>query len=261
MAEETQVQPNQPEVTQQTNVENTGDTQVAAPTTQSLPEDSKERTKQRFDELTKQLTEERQSKRALEEALKTFQSQRTQKEETPESFIDPETGLLNEQALKNYQQRAIEAEKRANEAKALVDKFTEEQKKLEITRREEAEAKEAYDAHPDLNPTSKEFNKELHDFTTAIILKERYMNGNDLTFKQAADKAKEAIAKIVGDAKGEGAEEAIKQLDAKEQASLSVTGASNKRTDNLDELRIRSRMTGEQGVEAMMQRMKRLKQS
>lgn len=268
MAEEiTTEQPLQPEGTdqsqQQTNNENNGDTQTATlPVKEDgLPEDSKERTKQRFDELTKQLTEERQSKKALEDAFKVLKTQAKvqgkPEEEAPESVLD-ENGYLNEAALTNYQRRAIEAEKRATEAKEQVERFTQEQKQKEATRQEEVEAKEAYTAHPDLNPGDKAFNKELHDFTTAIILQERYMNGKNLTFKEAGDRAKASIAKIVGEAKAEGAQEAMGQLDAKETAALETTGSPNRRQltqQSLEELQQRSR-AGDK--DAMVERMRRL---
>lgn len=276
MTEQSQVQPNQVQPNQtpepateqsQTTNKNGGVTQVAAPTTEQdgLPSDASERTKQRFAELTKQLSEEKQRAKSLEDAYKTLsqpaQSRAQDKTETvatEESFIDPVTGFLNEAALANSQKRAIEAEKNASEAKATIERFMQDQKKSALEAAQKAEATEAYTAHPDLNPDDKAFNKELHDFTTAIILQERYMNGNELTFKQAGDRAKAAINKIVVDAKGEGAQEALSQLDAKENAALETTGSPSRRQtaqDNLETLRQQSRH-GQ--PDAIVERMKKI---
>lgn len=278
MEENTQVQQNQSEGTdqsqQQTNQENTGDTTVAAPTTNEdgLPSEASERTKQRFESLTasnntlaKELAEEKRRAKALEDAYKTLshgKTSETQKQEQAPIY-DEETGLFNEEVLNNYQARTEVAERNAQEAKQIAEGLRSDYQTRERERTEKIEAEEAYNAHPDLKPGSKEFNKELHDFTTAIILQERYLNGNELTFKEAGDRAKASISKIVGNAREEGARETQAQLEAKDFASVETTGSPNKAQQaetNLETLRRLSRTGSPKGEAAMLERISRFRQ-
>lgn len=244
-----QVAPEQPAVQ---NDENQGDINAATPPANGLPEEVSERTKSRFEELTKQLADERRSREALEQAYRTLQTPKEQPKAEPENQIDAlyddETGLLNEQALTSLQQRTFEAEKAAQEAKAVMDKFLQDKQSQETQEFERKAAEEAYTSHPELNPTSETFNKDLSDITSSLILQSMLhpekFDGKELTFKQAGDKAKAMVAKIAGNAKAEGANEALEQLSQKELASLETTGSPTRRQDvinNQEELRKRSR--------------------
>ncbi len=219
-----------------------------------LPDEASERTKSRFDELTRQLSEERQSRKALEDAFKTLKPKEVQQEETLKPIYDPDTGLLNEEVLTDYQRRTIEAEKRATQAEQAVQQYTEKQKQEYQEKEQEREALEAYEAHPDLNPTDKAFDQNLSSVTSSIMLRSMLhpeeFGDKQLSFKQAGDKAKELVGKIAAGAKAQGAQEAIEQLSPKEQAALEATGSSNRRSDNsnLEDLKRRTRRGDESAI-------------
>ena len=222
-----------------------------------LPNEASERTKARFEELTSQLAEERRSREALEKAFNTLKPKEAKAEIQP--IYDPDTGLLNEQALTNVQLRAQEAEKTALEAKTELQQLREER----IKQTQEREDLEAYQAHPELDPKNEQFNKDLRDMTASLMLQSmvhpEQFEGKQLTHKQAADKAKELVAKISGNVKEEAAKEAIEQLSPKEQAALEATG-SRQRTGlkDMDSLQRRTRKGDES---AIMERLQRIKPS
>jgi hypothetical protein len=241
--------------------------QVATPTTEQqttepskevagneLPNEASERTKARFDELTNQLREERQRREALEGAFKTLKPEAKTEQDQP--IYDPDTGLLNEQALTNVQLRAQEAEKTAQEAKTELQQLKEER----IKQSQEIEDMEAYQAHPELNPKDEKFNKDLRDMTASLMLQSmvhpEQFGDKQLTHKEAGDRAKELVAKISGNVKEEAAKEAIEQLSPKEQAALEATG-SNKRSDvaDISNLRYRTRKGDEDAIVARLKRM------
>lgn len=205
-----------------------------------LPDEASDRTKERFETLTRELREERQRREALEGAFKTLKPE--VKPEAQQPIYDPDTGFLNEQALTNVQLRAQEAEKQALETRKQLDELLEGQKK----QAQEREDMEAFQAHPELDPKSKTFNKELRDVTASLMLQsmvhpEEFGN-KQLTHKEAGDKAKDLIAKLSGNVKEEAAKEAIEQLSPKEQAALEATG-STRRSDvtDISALRYRTR--------------------
>lgn len=247
--------------------DNTGDTAAAPTATDSgLPDDAKERTKERFDELTKQLAEEKKARKSLEDAYKTLRTTPKEPEVTQltKSIVDEETGYIDGETLKAYQARTEAAEKNALEAKKLAEQLQGDAQKAEAKRKEDLEAEEAYKVHPDLRPGSENFNEALHEMSTAILLRERFMNGKDLTFKDAADQAKKAIMKVIEKAKAEGATETEQQLDAKDRASVDTTGSPSRARQaqsDLDELRVRSRSNTPSGVNALVTRISRFRQA
>jgi hypothetical protein len=257
MAEDTQdVQT--PENETQDSAPSTEEQQTTEETTSAneLPKEASDRTKERFDEKTSQLREERQRREALEGAFKTLKPEAKPEQDLP--IYDPDTGLLNEQALTNVQLRAQEAEKQAQATNQKLETILEEQKKQS----QEREDQEAYTAHPELNPKNeKTFNKDLRDMTASLLLQSMVhpeeFGGKQLTHKEAGDKAKDLVAKISGNVKEEAAKEAIEQLSPKEQAGLEATG-SRQRTGqtDMDSLQRRSR-TGD--PEAIMERLQRMK--
>lgn len=238
---------------------------VAAPTTEQkttesekvsgneLPNEASDRTKERFETLTRELKEERQRREALEGAFKTLKPEAKPVAEQP--IYDPDTGLLNEQALNNVQLRAQEAEKQALETRRQLDQILEGQKKQS----QEREDTEAYQSHPELDPKSDKFNKELRDVTASLMLQSMVhpedFGDKQLSHKEAGDKAKELIAKLSGNVKEEAAKEAIEQLSPKEQAALEATG-SNKRSDTTDlsTLKYRTRKGDEDAIIARFKR-------
>ncbi len=230
----------------------TGSEQVPS---NELPQEASERTKERFDILTKELKEERQSREALERAFQTLKPKETVTPETVAPIYDPETGLLNEQALSNVQLRAQEAEKQAQETKKQLDGYLEEQKKATQVREDE----EAFTAHPELNPKDKAFSKDLRDMTASLMLQSMIhpedFGNKQLTHKEAGDKAKALVAKLSGKVKEEAAQEAIEQLSPKEQAALDATGSHNQSSDeNIESLRRRTQRGDEDAIVARLRR-------
>jgi hypothetical protein len=223
-----------------------------------LPNEASDRTKERFETLTRELKEERQRREALEGAFNTLKP----KEVKPEQvlpIVDPDTGLLNEQALVTTQQRAIEAERQAQETKRQLDGLLEGQKK----QAQEREDQEAFTAHPELNPKNEKFNKDLRDITASLMLQSMVhpedFGNKQLSHKEAGDKAKELIAKISGNVKEEAAKEAIEQLSPKEQAALEATGSRQR--SNLTDLESLQRRTRKGDPEAIMERLARMQSS
>lgn len=223
-----------------------------------LPNEASERTKESFERLTSELAEERRRRQALEDAYSTLKPKQTVQPETTQPIYDPETGLLNEQALTTVQQRAEQAEREAHKTREELNKYLEERKQEAY----EKEDQEAYAAHPELNPKNKDvFNKELRDVTAAIKLQSMLhpedFGNRQLSHKEAGDKAKELIAKISGNVKQEAAQEAIEQLSPKEQAALEATG-SNARVHDSQTRESLKQATRKGDVNAIMQRLKNI---
>lgn len=216
--------------------------------------DATERTKSRFDTLTTELREERQRREVLEATVRDL-SKPKQQEQTIEPIYDPETGLPSEQGLSALQKQTIEASERAARAEQSVQGLLEEQK----VRAQEKEDEEAYVAHPELNPSGKEFNQNLRDVTASIMLRsmihpEEFGN-KQLSHKEAGDRAKDLVSKIAGNAKAEGAKEAIEQLTPKEQASLEAAGSNQRTNTDISDLRRRTQRGDDN---ALIERLKRV---
>jgi hypothetical protein len=193
------------------------------PTEEGLPSDVSERTRREFEKLRDDLRNER-AKRVETERMFGQPNQPTPPQFFPTQqpvtqVYDPNTGLLNEQALNDIQLKAQKAEERATKAEQAIANFQIEQ-----------QSREAYIAHPELDPKSKEFDEDLNKRTRAFALDsmihpEDY-SGKSLSFKEAADLAKSNLpAKKVEEVKKEAAKEAIEQLTPKEQASLQAVGS------------------------------------
>lgn len=222
-----------------------------APKEPELPENVKERTSERFNELTAKLREERQRRLYLENIYQQIQQQpQTPVQQAPQLY-DPNTGLLNEQALGELQRQVYDARNRAERAERQWQNWQLDQ-----------EERETYSVHPDLDPTTTKFNKTFHKQTRAILYDamthpEDY-GGRQLSFKEAADLAKAINPKIVEKAKEEGAKQAMENLTTKEQASLEATGNPSRRTEvatDLDTLKRRSRKGD---LSAIVERLKKI---
>ena len=252
---ETQAEP-MPSSDKQTTSESTDvgqATEGTVPTQEDgLPDTAKDRTKREFDKLQQQLTDERTRREYAEGVYNSLyqQQQATAKSETS-PIVDPDTGLIDEKALVNLQQRTVQAEQRAAEVEQSVKGYI-----------SSIEDKEAFAMHPELNPNSDTFDKQLH-VQTRRILTDSMVNpqdygGKQLTFKEAGNMAKGSSPKAVQTARKEGANEAVEKLTQKEQASLAASGSeANRRTanDNLEDLRNRTRH-GDDG--ALLDRIKGL---
>lgn len=257
MAEDTQVVETAENETQQPATttgeqKTTGSEQVP----NELPGEASDRTKERFETLTRELREERQRREALEGAFNTLKPKES-KTEAEQPIYDPDTGLLNEQALTNVQLRAQQAEKTAQEAKTELQSLKEERMKAT----QEREDQEAYVAHPELNPKNEKFNKDLRDMTASLMLQSmvhpEQFGDKQLSHKEAGDRAKDLVAKISGNVKEEAAKEAIEQLSPKEQAALEATGSTNR--GGLTDLESLQRRTRKGDPDAIAERLTRMK--
>ena len=208
---------------------------------QELPDEVKERTRLEFEKLKEnnqklfsELKEERGSRQRLEDIFKSITAQpqaQAPQVQQPVPVYDPTTGLLNEEALNNTQNTALDAQRKAEEAQAAALKQQQEfQKYLQ-----DLEAREAFTAYPELDPrglSGKPHDKELH-IETRKVLMDSMLNpddygGKQLSFKQGADLAKakltQKVEEIRKEAKQEGAAEAIESISPKEQAALEAGG-------------------------------------
>lgn len=205
------------------------------PVEEGLPTEAKDRTKREFEKLQRQLREERMARERLESR---FRSMQPKAPELPPVY-DPETGLLNEQALSQRDRLTQEALNRAARAEEAVQNYE-----------KDREERETFSAYPELDPNERfgkphdvEFHKEVRRIALDSMLNPQDYGDKQLSFKEAADLAKGRLTPQVEAAKQQGAKEAIEQLTPKEQASLEATGSSGRRTqvNNLDDLRRRSR--------------------
>ena len=93
-----------------------------------------------------------------------------------------------------------------------------------------------------------------------IRLPEEVLKKIDDNLKQAGDLLKTPSVTAVAEAKKEGAKEALEQLAPKEQASLDQVGSSNARTQTLENLEGLRRQSRRGNSDAIMERLKNLKQ-
>ena len=173
---------------------------------QTIPEPTpvvSDRTTEQFEKLkdsnkklfeANQLLQEELSRRAVSE--QTFAPiQQTPQLNVPapeiEQFVnvDPISGEKYVDEVK-LSAALAESNKKATRAEVAVQNYIKQQNILE----EERQTSEAYTAHPEINPSSKEFDANLSRFTSALLL-HSMMNpqeygGKTLTFKEAVDEAK-----------------------------------------------------------------------
>jgi len=213
-----------------------------------LPKGVSERTKQQFDKLKDQLREYRERLYG-EQTFKSMTPPPTQTgEEQP--LYDPKTGLVDVQALNNLQTKAKEADERAQRAETAVQSYI-----------ENVQTREAYQAYPELNPKNDKFDESLHRTTRAFLMDsmvypENY-GGGQLTYKEAADLARQQMGKT----SQETTKEETEQIAQKEQASLGAEGRPSQgvqretSSEEYESLRYRTRKGDE---DAMAQRMKNI---
>lgn len=193
------------------------------PQEDGLPESASDRTRHEFEKLREENRRERERREAAEAAFRTLQPNQVAQ---PEPIYDPDTGYVDPNALTALQRQAVEANERATKAEQTVNQF-----------RQEQEAREAYLAHPEANPDSKEYNPKLKNLAAGVILQSmlnpQEFGGKQFSLKEAYDylKADTTDTKAVEEARKEGAQEAIEQLTPKEQATLEAIGTSGRRSD------------------------------
>lgn len=206
-----------------------------------------ERTKAQFEKLKEQL-------RFYRERLFQQTGNRAYEGEAEvRPLYDPQTGLVDIQALQDLQRRAYEAERKATNLEQRL-----------VQDSQEAQVRELHQAYPELkNPTTKEakelFNEAERIWLHSQAYPERY-GGYALTQKQAADLAKQKMGNLSETTKQE-----AQRLEAKEQASLGASGRPTQGVQNrvaseeeLEKLRVGTRMGNEQ---AMIARMRAIRQA
>lgn len=173
-----------------------------------LSEGASERTKTQFDKLKDKLSFWKdKAKKAESKVVPPLPKPRPEPEKP---IYDPDTGLVNTEALNKLQQRAVGAEKKVQD---LEGKFG--------TYISDSQEREAYGKYPELNPQAKEHDKELHVQTRRIAMDsmaypETY-GGRPLTMREAADVARKSTAK-------ETPKEKEERTTVKEQATLEASG-------------------------------------
>lgn len=226
--------------------------QVEAEEELQLPEDASERTQEQFEKLktqNKRLKEELEKKKQTESVFESMRPKPqpalepmgVQQQSLPE-YIDPDTGYID---VPKFNQALSQTRAEAQQARQQVRQYIEDQQE-----------REAYTAHPELNPQGESFNEKLYRDTKAHLLSSmiypKEYGGKSLTLREAADLAKGEAGEAIAEAEKRGAKEAVEGLSPKEQASLEATGRSDRRTQasaTLDELRIRTRY-GDRGAVA-----------
>jgi len=220
---------------------NVGDTEL------ELPSDAKERTQEQFEKLKTQLAEERAKRIKLEKNFIPIPEQ--QPGVTPDWF-DPDTQSVD---VTKLQQREYTLQQKINALENQLGGIT--------RKEEELQEQEAYAAYPELNPKSgKDFDENFQKQLVSYLATE-YAEGRQTTMKQAADDIIALAEKRAKKAEKIGAQKALESLTPKEQAALEATGRSDRRlpSEDYEALRARSRQGGRQGLEAVMQRLSKIK--
>lgn len=233
MAEDTRAQETAEETTQPAPMpsanQETSEPTATEPQAQSseegvLPQEASERTRKEFDKIKQQLADERTRRQYFESVYAQKQGQQDAEPLPP--GVDPTVAALQQQVVQTQSQ---------------FQSYLQEQ-----------EDREAFAAHPELNPSDpKQFSQELHVAARRIyldaMLNPQDYGGKQLNLKEAGDLAKAALQApgAMEQAKREGAQEALTQLTPKEQASLGAMNATNGRqqaaAENHEQLRERSR--------------------
>lgn len=220
------------------------DSQVEESRDAELPDNVRDRTAQQFEKLKQQLAEEREKRTRLEMAMGT--SQPKQQESGLPEWYDPNTREVD--VTKLQAERARERAELENLKRQIkgVSRLSEEQQE-----------KEAYTSYPELDPKSDNFDNDFQEQVVSYMAT-RIARGENPTIKEAADKLMQIVEKRSGQAKVQGAKEALEKIAPKEQASLEATGRSDRRLprNDIEKLRYATRYGGRSGLEAAAARMK-----
>lgn len=213
-----------------------------------LPSDAKERTREQFEKLKADLAEERSRRTRLERAFtKPSQTGQENHDGVPEWF-DPENQTVDVNKL-NQRERQLQ-----QKVETLENQLT------GLTRKEEQiQEKEAYEAYPELNPKSGDFDDRFQKQLISYMATE-FSEGRNPTMKQAADDIIAIAEKRAKRAEKEGAKKALESLSPKEQAALEATGRSDRRLpgEDLASMRAQTRQGGRSGLEAAMRRLSKI---
>lgn len=213
-----------------------------------LPDGVKERTSEQFEKLKTQLAEERTQRTKLEQMFGQSSPQPANK--VPD-YYDPETGTVDVGKLEAHNanlKNEIEGLKGQVQGIAQSEQVKQEQ--------------ETYQSYPDLDPVSTKFNQPFHDAVSGLLTNS-LLKGEQISFKQAADRISGLSDGALKKAEKAGVEKAIESLTPKEQAALEATGRSDRgqqqeKTETLENLR---QGTRHGDVDSIVERMKRASSS
>ncbi len=230
------------------NQEPVAETPVVAPSQEqpvqtqetTLPEGTKERTAREFEKLKEQLRFEREERRRL-----------TEQSQLPPVY-DPNTNYVNGEVLSSMQQEVYKN-------RAELDSLRRDQ----ALREEERSKAEMLTAYPQLDPLAKNYDEGFDNLTASIwyhasIAPDRY-GGKMLTFKEAADRAKQVTNKDLESARAQGAQQAIEQVTSKEQATLAGSGSTVRRNQVSTDTETLRKQTRSGNLDAMVARMRAMK--
>jgi hypothetical protein len=240
---------------------------------------TEDRTSEQFKKLTESNKRLLEANKILQENLVRQQQTNQVVNPTPvvepeiEQFVkvDPATG---EQYVETDKLKRVieETNARAKRAEVAVENLVKEQQRVERTRQQleqQKQEKEAFEAIPEVNPSSERFDRELSKRTEALLL-HSYMHPEDyggfaLTFKQAAEAA---VSQSPSQAKA--TEKAVVEVkkevvDTKDQVTTEVPSTSSSNvppqgaSEELDALRKQSLYgRGDQQVWAIAQRLQKI---
>jgi len=231
------------------------ETKIGAEGELELPKGASERTKKQFNKLKSQLKEYRE-RLFGEQVFRDIKPTPAKKVEGERKLYDPETGIVDVQALERLESRTVRAEEDARRSKEAVTRYI-----------ESTQSREAYASHPELDPKGDKFDEKLHRTTRAFIMDSTAFpdsyGGRTLSYKEAADLAKEAkvTGQPVPEEKPETPKQAAERLTPKEQASLEASGRPTPgvRKELSEEEAERERVLTRLGQrEAMTERMSRI---
>lgn len=197
-----------------------------------LPEEVSRRTREQFNKLRDQLN---------------YYKGLNQKVE-PLNLYDEETGLIDRTGLDSLSQTARIAEERARQVEAKLNRYL-----------DSIQEKEAYTEFPELDPSSRSFNKDFHKavrgYITDSMVNPMDYGGRELTMAEAAKLLTSFGSKKIETIKKEAAKEVIEKLTPKEEASLEARGRSDKAP--VDDVDIRERSRSGDRL-AVIERLKKL---
>jgi len=211
-----------------------------------------EKTQRRIREFQKKLNEKDRMIDDLSRQIAELRTGGLPKEEVPnvEDYIDPQTGMVDIDGLNKAVKTAYTL---AKQAQQQVQGYIQTQQE-----------REAYTAHPELNPDAENFDKELHRITRAILNDSMWApedyGGRPLTFKEAADLAKQMSPKEKKKVEEQAKKEAFEQVSRREAASLEATGTPGRRgaIQSDEELEVLRRRTREGDLSAIAARLKNI---
>jgi hypothetical protein len=232
----------------------------------SVPSDPKE--------AGRAFAEMRNKNKELEKRLSEMESQNTEVAAPPEGpFMPPvsenqSTGIqpnVDQNQFYNDDTGEFDVVGYQNAIRTETQKLASDIAKQQVD--EFRQTQEAYGSYPELDPDSKEFDKEFYRATRGMLLDSMVRpdeyGGKALSFKKAADTVLGLSAKTRKQLADQGAEKAIEEVVAKETASLEAGGNSGRAAlaesvEEQEHLSDQTRKGGKEGAQAIADRLDKL---